>query len=211
MTLTLQQLNAASQAEFTALLDGTYEHSPWIAEAALGEAPVRQPGAAEAARWCRCCATPARDAQLDADPRPPGTGRQGDGQQDADRRVDQRAGQGRPDRLHAGRVRAASSSSMPTTTPSSASRSSWRCAGRAARAWTRREIIATFERRLDNHPDFELAECLRNIHRIAEIRLDDKFGHRARARQPGVGLGRAPGRRTATRATPSAASSPSPT
>ena len=42
---------------------------------------------------------------------------------------------------------------------------------------TRREIIATFERRLDNPPDFELAECLRNIHRIAEIRLDDKFGH----------------------------------
>ena len=26
------------------------------------------------------------------------------------------------------------------------------------------------------HLDFELAECLRNIHRIAEIRLDDKFG-----------------------------------
>jgi beta-ureidopropionase / N-carbamoyl-L-amino-acid hydrolase len=39
------------------------------------------------------------------------------------------------------------------------------------------EIIATFARRLDNHPDFELAECLRNIHRIAEMRLDDKFGH----------------------------------
>ena len=40
----------------------------------------------------------------------------------------------------------------------------------------RAEIIATFERRLDSHPDFELAECLRNIHRIAEIRLNDKFG-----------------------------------
>jgi N-carbamoyl-L-amino-acid hydrolase len=39
------------------------------------------------------------------------------------------------------------------------------------------EIIATFERRLGNHPDFELAECLRNIHRIAEIRLNDKFDH----------------------------------
>ncbi|MEO6320364.1 MAG: 2-oxo-4-hydroxy-4-carboxy-5-ureidoimidazoline decarboxylase, partial [Polaromonas sp.] len=39
------------------------------------------------------------------------------------------------------------------------------------------EIIATFSRRLENHPDFELAECLRNIHRIAEIRLNDKFGH----------------------------------
>jgi N-carbamoyl-L-amino-acid hydrolase len=40
----------------------------------------------------------------------------------------------------------------------------------------RAEVIATFERRLQGHPDFELAECLRHIHRIAEIRLDDKFG-----------------------------------
>ena len=40
----------------------------------------------------------------------------------------------------------------------------------------RAEIIATFERRLHGHPDFELQECLRNIHRIAEIRLNDKFG-----------------------------------
>ncbi len=40
----------------------------------------------------------------------------------------------------------------------------------------RHQIIATFERRLGHHPDFELAECLRNIHRIAEIRLNDKFG-----------------------------------
>jgi beta-ureidopropionase / N-carbamoyl-L-amino-acid hydrolase len=39
------------------------------------------------------------------------------------------------------------------------------------------EIIATFARRLQHHPDYELAECLRNIHRIAEIRLNDKFGH----------------------------------
>jgi len=42
----------------------------------------------------------------------------------------------------------------------------------------RAEIIASFERRLAGHPDFEFAECLRHIHRIAEIRLDDKFGHR---------------------------------
>ncbi|MBS0446740.1 MAG: 2-oxo-4-hydroxy-4-carboxy-5-ureidoimidazoline decarboxylase [Proteobacteria bacterium] len=40
----------------------------------------------------------------------------------------------------------------------------------------RSEIIATVERRIGNHPDFELAENLRNIHRIAEIRLNDKFG-----------------------------------
>lgn len=41
---------------------------------------------------------------------------------------------------------------------------------------TKREIIATFARRVRHHPDFELAEALRNIHRIAEIRLNDKFG-----------------------------------
>ena len=37
MTLTLEQLNAATPAEFTALLDGTYEHSPWVAEAAWAD------------------------------------------------------------------------------------------------------------------------------------------------------------------------------
>ena len=36
------------------------------------------------------------------------------------------------------------------------------------------QIMATFERRLNGHPDFELQECLRNIHRIVEIRLNDK-------------------------------------
>ena len=30
--LTLDRLNNASPAEFAALLDGTYEHSPWIVE-----------------------------------------------------------------------------------------------------------------------------------------------------------------------------------
>ena len=40
----------------------------------------------------------------------------------------------------------------------------------------KKQIIEAFERRLHGHPDFELAECLRNIHRIVEIRLNDKFG-----------------------------------
>ena len=39
------------------------------------------------------------------------------------------------------------------------------------------EIIATFERRLQGHPDFERQECIRNIHRIAEIRLNDLFAY----------------------------------
>ena len=41
MTLTLEQLNAAAAAEAAPLLDGLYEHSPWIAEAALAQRPFR--------------------------------------------------------------------------------------------------------------------------------------------------------------------------
>src|SRR5206468_9577617 len=41
---------------------------------------------------------------------------------------------------------------------------------------SRQQIIETFARRLENHPDFERAEALRNIHRIVELRLNDKFG-----------------------------------
>ena len=40
---------------------------------------------------------------------------------------------------------------------------------------TRTEIIQTLERRLSNPRDFELAEAIRNIHRIAEIRLNEKM------------------------------------
>jgi N-carbamoyl-L-amino-acid hydrolase len=41
---------------------------------------------------------------------------------------------------------------------------------------SRAEIIDTFERRLANPVDFERDECLRNVHRIVEMRLNDKFG-----------------------------------
>ncbi len=39
MTVTLDQLNALSPAEFTAALADIYEHSPWVAEAAAGKRP----------------------------------------------------------------------------------------------------------------------------------------------------------------------------
>ena len=39
MPLTLEQLNSASQADAAHMLDGLYEHSPWIAEQALAQRP----------------------------------------------------------------------------------------------------------------------------------------------------------------------------
>ncbi|RZJ47929.1 MAG: 2-oxo-4-hydroxy-4-carboxy-5-ureidoimidazoline decarboxylase, partial [Acidovorax sp.] len=63
MALTLEQLNAASSAEALQLLDGLYEHSPWIAEQALAQRPFRslahlQHAMAQAVR------TAGQDAQL---------------------------------------------------------------------------------------------------------------------------------------------------
>ncbi|MDB5859208.1 MAG: N-carbamoyl-L-amino-acid hydrolase-like protein, partial [Ramlibacter sp.] len=41
MALTIERLNAAGGAEAAQLLDGLYEHSPWIAQAALAQRPFR--------------------------------------------------------------------------------------------------------------------------------------------------------------------------
>jgi N-carbamoyl-L-amino-acid hydrolase len=41
VTVTLDQLNAASPDEFGRLLAGTYEHSPWIVERAAARRPFR--------------------------------------------------------------------------------------------------------------------------------------------------------------------------
>ena len=59
VALTLEQLNAASAAEAVALLDGVYEHSPWIAEAALAQRPSNR-WRTSSTPWCRCCRRPAR-------------------------------------------------------------------------------------------------------------------------------------------------------
>ena len=39
--ITIESLNAASQADFVRALDGTYEHSPWIAERAWKRRPFK--------------------------------------------------------------------------------------------------------------------------------------------------------------------------
>ncbi|TXH49864.1 MAG: allantoate amidohydrolase, partial [Burkholderiaceae bacterium] len=41
MTITLEQLNAASAQDAARMLDGLYEHSPWIAERALQRRPFK--------------------------------------------------------------------------------------------------------------------------------------------------------------------------
>ena len=174
MTITLQQLNAAPQAEFTALLDGTYEHSPWVAEAAWAKRPFASLAALKLA-----FAQVLRDAGSEA-------------QLKLIRAHPELAGKAMVSKtLTAESTNEQGKAGLTDCTPEEFAKIQRLNAdynakfgfpfilavrGPRGTGLNKAEIIATFERRLDHHPDYELAEALRNIHRIAEIRLADKFG-----------------------------------
>ncbi len=63
MTLTLDSLNAAGEAEFTAVLADIYEHSPWVAKAASARRPFATLAALHEAMIAAVRAAPA-DTQL---------------------------------------------------------------------------------------------------------------------------------------------------
>ena len=173
-TLTLEGLNAASRDGFTALLEGTYEHSPWIAEAAWPARPF-----ASLAALKRALADVVRGAGRDA-------------QLALIRAHPELAGNAMVSRtLTAESTNEQGKAGLTDCTPEEFARIQRLNADYNAKfGWPfilavrgprgtgldRRQILAAFERRLQAHPDFEFAECLRNIHRIAEIRLADKFG-----------------------------------
>jgi N-carbamoyl-L-amino-acid hydrolase len=175
MPLTLEQLNAASPAEALALLDGLYEHSPWIAEEALAQRPFRS-----LAHLKHALAQVVRTAELDA-------------QLALIRAHPELAGKAMVAKsLTAESTNEQSKAGLTQCTPEEFERIQQLNAaynerfgfpfilavrGPRGKGLPKQEIIDTFARRLDNHPEFELAEALRNIHRIAEIRLGDKFDY----------------------------------
>ena len=175
MTLSLDQLNAASPAEFVSLLDGTYEHSPWVAERAISRRPLRTLAQLKFV-LAQVVGEAGRDEQLAlirVHPELAGKAMSAGTLTSESTHEQGRAGltECTPDEL--AKIRRLNADygarfGFPFI-----------LAVRGARGvgLSKAEIIATFERRLRNHPDFEFAECLRNIHRIAEIRVDDKFGH----------------------------------
>ncbi|MGE4050286.1 MAG: 2-oxo-4-hydroxy-4-carboxy-5-ureidoimidazoline decarboxylase [Piscinibacter sp.] len=175
MTITLDQLNAAPAAEAARWLDGLYEHSPWIAERALQRRPFTSLAQLKRA-MVEVLAEAGRDAQVALIRAHP-----------------ELAGKAMVSKtLTAESTNEQTTSGLTNCSPQEFARIQQLNADYNAKfGWpfilavrgprgtglSRAEIIATFARRLDNHPDYELAECLRNIHRIAEIRLNDKFGH----------------------------------
>lgn len=175
MPLTIEQLNAAPPAEFARLLDGTYEHSPWIVERAAAKRPFKSLAQLKLALVdvVRAAGREAQLALIRAHPELAG------------KAMVAKA-------LTAESTHEQGSAGLTHCTPQEFARLQQLNAdynakfgfpfilavrGPRGTGLSRAEIIATFERRLDNHPDFEFAEALRNIHRIAELRLDDKFGY----------------------------------
>jgi N-carbamoyl-L-amino-acid hydrolase len=172
--LSLEQLNAASVAQFSALLAGTYEHSPWIAERAAARRPFVSLAALK-----RALVEVVRESGQEA-------------QLGLIRAHPELAGKAMIARkLTAESTHEQGKAGLTDCTPEEFARLQQLNAdynakfgfpfilavrGPRGQGLDKAEIIATFTRRLQNHPEFEQAEALRNIHRIAEIRLNEKFG-----------------------------------
>ncbi len=174
MPLTIDALNAAMPQEAITLLDGTYEHSPWVAQRALDAAPFRSLQHLKHA-MARAVNEATEDEQLALIRAHP-----------------ELAGKAMVSRtLTAESTNEQGKAGLIDCTPEELATIQQLNADYGAKfgfpfilavrgprgtGLRKREIIETFQRRLGNHPDFERAESLRNIHRIAEIRLNDKFG-----------------------------------
>jgi beta-ureidopropionase / N-carbamoyl-L-amino-acid hydrolase len=173
-TLTLAQLNQASLDDAAALLDGLYEHSPWIARAALTKRPFQTFAALKHA-MVQVVSTAPIDTQLTlirAHPELAGKAMV--------------AGQLTPesnDEQHKAGLTLCTAQDLETIQRLNRDYQTrfgfpfiLAVRGPRGTGLSKEEIIATYQRRLMEHPDFERQECLRNIHRIAELRLNDKFG-----------------------------------
>ncbi|UZD55036.1 2-oxo-4-hydroxy-4-carboxy-5-ureidoimidazoline decarboxylase [Caldimonas aquatica] len=172
--LTLDRLNACAPDEFVRLLEGIYEHSPWVAEGACARRPfkslahlkramaevVREAGRQRQLALIRAHPELAGKAAIAGELTAESTGEQS------------RAGLAHctPEEF-ATLQRLNAEYNAKFGFPFILAVRGPRGTGLA-----RQEIIATFERRLAHHPDVEFAEALRQIHRIAELRLNDKFG-----------------------------------
>ena len=175
MPLTLDHLNAATAAQFAALLDGTYEHSPWIAERAAERRPFVSLAQLKLAlvRVVQDCGQDAQLALVRAHPELAGKAMLSQTLTAESTHEQGRAGLTQCTPAEFAKIQQLNADynakfGFPFILA---------VRGPRGLGLSKAEIIATFERRLGNHPDFELAECLRNVHRVAEIRLNDKFGH----------------------------------
>jgi len=172
--MTLDELNRAPLAQAQAMLAGLYEHSDWIAQQALDERPFQSLAQLQYA-MCRVLAAAGREPQLAllrAHPELAGKGLVVSSLTTESQHEQKKAGltDCTPEELAA----------IQQFNADYRAKFDWpfivAVRGPRGTGLSKAQIMATMARRLQGHPDFELQECLRNIHRIVEIRLADKFG-----------------------------------
>ncbi|HET7032995.1 MAG TPA: 2-oxo-4-hydroxy-4-carboxy-5-ureidoimidazoline decarboxylase [Casimicrobiaceae bacterium] len=174
MKLTLERVNAATPCELVGLLDDIYVRSPWIAEQAALRRPFRSLAELKLALTESVRAS-SREGQLGTIRAHAGalgkaaiirtlTAEAAGSQASSDPGESMQKDLATFERLEA---EYAAKFGFPFLLA---------LAGPRGLGLAFDEILSTLERRLGNHPQFEFAEALRNIHRAAEIRLDDKIG-----------------------------------
>ena len=174
MTPMLERLNTAPPEVAQQLLEGVYEHSPWIAHKALKARPFLSLAQLKHV-MARTVADAGREAQLAlirAHPELAGKAMV------SQTLTPESAGE----QSQAGLTHCSADEFAQLQALNAAYNQKFgfpfilAVRGPRGTGLSRQEIIATLARREQGHPEFELAECLRNIHRIAELRLNDKFG-----------------------------------
>ena len=173
MALTIEQLNNASHPEAMQMLEGLYEHSPSLAEKALSHRPFKSLPHLKHI-LCQVLDQAGQDTQLAlvrAHPELAGKAMANNTLTTESTNEQTKAGltDCTPQEL----------SKLQQLNADYNAKFGWpfilAVRGPRGIGLNKQQIIETFERRLQGHPAFELAECLRNIHRIVEIRLNDKF------------------------------------
>jgi len=173
-TVTLEQLNGATTTAFTEALRGVYEHSPWVVERAAAARPFATLAALKHAlvHVVRDAGEAAQLALIRAHPELAGRAMQTSTLTQESAVEQGKAGltQCTPDEL----------ARIATLNADYQARFGFpfilAVRGPRGEGLAKPEIFATFERRLHHPPDYERAEALRNIHRVAEIRLDERLG-----------------------------------
>jgi beta-ureidopropionase / N-carbamoyl-L-amino-acid hydrolase len=173
MTLTLETLNNAPRNDALQLLVGLYEHSPWIADQALDARPFRSLAHLKY-EMTQVVERAGKDKQLElirAHPELAGKAMVSD-----DLTAESTSEQSRAGLTHCTAEEFAKLQQLNSDYNAKFG-FPFILAVRGPRGsgLNKQQIIATFARRLQNHPDFELQECLRNIHRVVELRVNDKF------------------------------------
>ena len=174
MTLTLQELNNAAPLDAAQMLDGVYEHSPWLATQAMSQRPFRSLAHLKHS-MAQVLAAAGLDAQLAlirAHPELAGKAMQSQ----------TLTAESSNEQIKAGLTHCTPQELANMAQLNAAYQAKFgfpfilAVRGPRGTGLSKQEIFATFERRLHHPLPFELQECLRQIHRIAEIRLNDKFG-----------------------------------